>query len=200
MAKLPNRKTTYTSGDVARLLNINPRTARLYLTQGRIKGTRNPVTGTWTVTHQAVSAFLEERGVEPSAIGFPVKVLIVDDEPAVLKSIEAILGSSMWNFVFETSTDGYEALIRLGQRAPDLIILDSRMPNVDGKQVLQAIRNQRNVARTKILIVTAHPEDVDELLRVGAHDALLKPFEPQQLIEKVTSLLPHSKLAKARIS
>jgi CheY-like chemotaxis protein len=200
MPKLPNKTTTYTSGDVARLLKINPRTARLYLTQGRIKGTQNPVTGTWTVSHQAVSAFLEEQGVAAATIGFPVKVLIVDDEPAVLKSVETILNASIWNFSIETSTDGYEALISLGLRAPDLIILDSRMPNLDGKQVLQAIRNQRNMARTKVLVVTAHPEDVDELLRSGAHDALLKPFEPEQLIERAVALLPSSKLSKARIS
>ena len=192
MAKPPLKKT-YTSGEVARLLGINPRTARLYLTQGRIRGQQNPVTGTWAVDHQALMDFLREKQIAPSEIEFPVKVLIVDDDEAVIRSIGDTLRRSRWNFDIDQCTDGYQALIRVGVNPPDVILLDSRMPNMDGRQVLKALRAEMKNTSTKVLAITGFEEDLDELLGLGADAALAKPFDPDVLTERVVSLIPRTK-------
>ena len=190
-------KNTYSAREIARLLDISPRTARHYLATGRIKGNQNPFTGTWTVRHDAITAFLEQSSVAPSMIGFPIHVLVVDDEPAVVLSIERILGQSGLDFRVDSCPDGYVALIKMGAQTPDIVLLDSRMPHMNGKQVVQAIRSQASNATLKILVVTSYPEDAEELVNLGANDAVIKPFEHTVLLEKVLSLLPRSKLANA---
>ena len=197
VAKKDVPKTTYSAREVARLLDISPRTALHYLTAGRIEGTQNPFTGTWTVRREALTAFLEKSRVAPATIGFPIHVLVIDDEPAIARSVEQILGQSGMEFRVDSCPDGYVGLIQLGSQTPDVILLDSRMPYMNGKQVIQAIRSQTRYAALKILIITSYTEDIEELVNLGANDALIKPFDRAVLLEKVLSLLPSSKLANA---
>jgi two-component system phosphate regulon response regulator PhoB/two-component system alkaline phosphatase synthesis response regulator PhoP len=119
------------------------------------------------------------------------KILIVDDEPSVVNFILGILGKQFPDFKFSSAFNGYEAGFQAAILKPDLIILDIRMPGMDGFEVCRKIRTSPETMWIKILAITAFPEDqrVERILACGANDALIKPFGADDLIPKVLSLI-----------
>ena len=88
--------------------------------------------------------------------------------------------------------DGYEALLKTGTLLPDLLIIDIRMPKIDGLEVCRRIRETTTIKPSpKILAITAHSEayDRDTVLASGADDYLLKPIEIQTLQEHIEKLI-----------
>lgn len=114
-------------------------------------------------------------------------ILIVDDRPEGLLTLEAVLGSENYNLVRANS--GREALTRLAEQDFALIILDVQMPELDGFQTATLIKNQPKLHSIPIIFVTAISKDerfVDLGYNVGAVDYLFKPFEPRILQAKVS--------------
>lgn len=179
------------------MLDISPRTVNKYLASGRIAGTRNPISGTWSIPDEALHSFLIGQGLDPSAFRVPISVLLVDDDAAVLRAMTAMLERSEYDFVVDTCPDGYQALIRLGGGIPDVVVLDSRMPNVNGHQVLRAIRSEERSAKAKVLVCSAFPGDLSELVAIGANDSLKKPFDPDDFVRKILALLPERRVQQA---
>ena len=103
-------------------------------------------------------------------------VLIVDDDPSVRKVLEKVI--TMGGLEAVTAASGEKALELLGQRRVDLIILDVMMGGMDGFEVVQELRRQKN--DTPIMILSARNEDYDTLygLDIGADDYITKPFNP----------------------
>ena len=114
-------------------------------------------------------------------------VLIVDDDPKLLKMLERTLTYESLNVL--KATNGLEALPLITQTPPDLIILDWMMPKMDGIAFMQRIRDLGN--QTLVLMLTAR-DAIDnrvEGLRSGADDYLVKPFAPSELVARVHALL-----------
>jgi two-component system response regulator MprA len=112
---------------------------------------------------------------------------VVDDEPAVREALKRAL--SVEGYQVDLASDGNDALDRLGQISPDLIVLDILMPGIDGLEVCRLLRRIGN--RTPILILTARDavEDRVEGLDAGADDYLVKPFALEELLARVRALL-----------
>ena len=88
--------------------------------------------------------------------------------------------------------DGYEALITAGSFNPDLVILDIRMPKVDGLEVCKRLRENKNInSKIKILAITGYSEayDRETVLESGANEYLLKPLDMDVLLENVEKLM-----------
>ena len=121
-------------------------------------------------------------------------VLIVDDDPSVRKVLEKVI--TMGGLEAVTAASGEKALELLGQRRVDLIILDVMMGGMDGFEVVQELRRQKN--DTPIMILSARNEDYDTLygLDIGADDYITKPFNPVLLGAKVKALLRRSKTSQ----
>ena len=114
-------------------------------------------------------------------------VLIVDDDPKLLKMLERTLTYESLNVL--KATNGLEALPLITQTPPDLIILDWMMPKMDGIAFMQRIRDLGN--QTLVLMLTAR-DAIDnrvEGLKSGADDYLVKPFAPSELVARVHALL-----------
>lgn len=109
-------------------------------------------------------------------------VLVVDDEPRVLKIITTILDRSDLDVIVDTAEDGYKALLRIGQSVPDLLILDTHMPKMDGKTLLRTLKQDDRTKNIKILVATGFPDDVEEMIRLGADQVILKPFKASELL------------------
>ena len=115
------------------------------------------------------------------------KVLVVDDDERLLKMLQRTLSYEGFDVI--TAGDGLEALARLGELPPDVIILDWMMPRLDGVGVLEVLNMEHN--QTPVLMLTARDavQYRVEGLERGADDYLVKPFEPIELIARVRALL-----------
>ena len=128
--------------------------------------------------------------VDPiSTVDKNVTVLAVDDVPDNLFIIESILGVEE-NYRIDCVSDGQSALEYLSQRQPDLILLDIMMPDMDGYEVTKLIRQNKSLPYIPILLVTAHDQSsLSAGLDSGADDFIRKPFDIDELMARVRSLL-----------
>ena len=113
------------------------------------------------------------------------KILVVDDEPQIVKALKAYLENASYKVV--TAADGKAALTAFSREKPDFVILDLNLPGMDGLDVCKAIRHDSNVP---ILMLTARVEETDKLLglELGADDYVLKPFSPREVVARVRTI------------
>ena len=119
------------------------------------------------------------------------KVLIVEDEPALLDTLEYSL--SRQGYQVCTATDGPTAVEVARREKPDLIVLDVMLPGLDGFEVCRILRPEMSVP---ILMLTARDDEVDKVvgLEVGADDYMTKPFSMRELLARVKALLRRVRL------
>jgi two-component system response regulator MprA len=117
----------------------------------------------------------------------------VDDDQRLLKMLQRTLAYQGMQVV--TAADGREALERIRDRHPDLIVLDWMMPGLDGLEVIRRLRAQDD--RTLVLMLTARDAIENRVagLQSGADDYLIKPFAPAELVARVHALLRRSQVA-----
>lgn len=181
---------TYTTQEIAKLLNLPVKEARRLLRDGVIKSEQHPLSGNWQVDAADIQEYLDnqnENQTKSQMVGH--RVLIVDDDRRMVNMIQRILTKNIKNVIVESCKDGFEALVHIGKKAPDLLILDNRMPITTGTNVLHAIRKNINTKDVKVLLIVGHPQDFVEMAEIGADDILKKPFSAALLIVKSRQLL-----------
>jgi two-component system response regulator VicR len=126
-----------------------------------------------------------------------VTILVVDDEPNIVEVVSAYLKRELFNVV--TAFDGDQALKRVAENHPDLIVLDVMLPRIDG---LEVVRRVRATSNTPIIMLTARGEETDKLvgLGIGADDYLTKPFSPRELVARIKAVLRRSQAIGATAS
>jgi DNA-binding response OmpR family regulator len=114
------------------------------------------------------------------------KILVVDDEPQIMKVLRAYLEKE--GYLVVSALDGREAIDIFNRENPTFIILDLNLPGLDGLEVCREIRRTSTVP---ILMLTARVEEVDKLigLELGADDYVVKPFSPREVIARVKTIL-----------
>ncbi|MBD2507757.1 hybrid sensor histidine kinase/response regulator [Nostoc muscorum FACHB-395] len=116
------------------------------------------------------------------------RILAVDDTRDNLILVQAILESE--GYEIDLASDGIKALRQVEKSPPDLILLDVMMPGMDGYEVTRRIRNNPAISYIPILLITAfHESSVVEGLDAGADDFIRKPFDTDELLARVRSLL-----------
>ncbi|MGB8713295.1 MAG: response regulator [Onishia taeanensis] len=120
------------------------------------------------------------------------KVLVVDDEPNIVLSLEFLMQQAGFEVV--TAEDGESALTRVAEAPPDLVLLDISLPGISGFDVLERLRANPTLTRLPIIMLTAHGREVEREkgLALGADDYITKPFSTQALVDKVKTLLDES--------
>ena len=115
------------------------------------------------------------------------KVLIVDDEPNIIMSLEFLMKKSGYEVFI--ARNGAEAIKATDQHRPDIVILDIMMPHVDGYEVCQYIK-QQTASATKVIFLTAKGKesDIAKGYEVGADFYMTKPFSTKRLVNKVNEL------------
>ena len=114
------------------------------------------------------------------------RILVVDDEPRMTRFIRMNL--DLEGFSVHEAYDGKEALDRVREVLPDLVILDVMMPKLDGFQTLQMMRE---VSSVPVIMLTARASEDDRVrgLELGADDYITKPFSPRELVSRVRAVL-----------
>jgi len=185
----------FTTGDISRYCHTTVMQVNRWIKSGKLRGFRNPG-GQHRITREEFRRFLERNGM-PIVDDFfnersRKKILVADDDSSVVAAISYLLKAQPDGYEVEVAGDGYEALIKAGDFKPDLMILDIRMPKVDGLEVCRRLRKSKDITRgIKILAITGHSEayDRDMVLENGANEYLLKPFEKKSLLDHVERLI-----------
>jgi DNA-binding NarL/FixJ family response regulator len=127
-------------------------------------------------------------------------LLIVDDEPNLLRAVAACLRGE--GYEVDTARSGEEALVHIAQRLPDLIVSDIRMPRMDGYALARQLRNNPRTHLIPIVFLTAKDESSDRIagIRSGVDAYLTKPFEPDELVAVIGNILTRVERTHAEIA
>jgi DNA-binding response OmpR family regulator len=119
----------------------------------------------------------------------PQRILIVDDEPNIVASLEFLLGRG--GYEVRVARNGEEALAEADRFDPQLVLLDVMMPKLNGYEVCQRLRQGPTGARVKIVMLTSRGRDVDmkKGTALGADLFMTKPFSTKELVARVKELL-----------
>lgn len=117
------------------------------------------------------------------------KILIVDDEPNILMSLEFLMRKE--GYEVYVARDGAEALDIIDKELPEIVILDIMMPNVDGYEVCQEIKHSPDKKHIQVIFLSAKSkkEDIEKGLEMGANLYLTKPFSTRNLVKEVKKLV-----------
>jgi signal transduction histidine kinase len=118
------------------------------------------------------------------------RVLVVDDDAAVRKLIVQLL-TKLGRYQVEEAVSGVDGLLRIGTTTPDLLILDLKMPGMNGLEVCRAVRRNDQLTKMKVLITTGHPHhpDLSEIRAMGYTDCYTKPIRVHQFAEMVETMM-----------
>jgi DNA-binding response OmpR family regulator len=124
-------------------------------------------------------------------------ILVVDDEPHIIELASLYLKQDGFRVI--SAADGVEALQRIAQEQPALVVLDLMLPRLDGWEVCKRVRAESDLP---ILMLTARDDDIDKIvgLELGADDYLTKPFNPRELVARVKAILRRTEPRRAATS
>ena len=115
-----------------------------------------------------------------------IKILIVDDSAIILKAITDLLSS---DYEISTAQSGFSAIRTLVLDKPDLILLDYEMPVCDGRQVLEMIRSEKEIADTPVIFLTGRSdkESIQKVLSLKPAGYLIKTLKPDEIKKNIDS-------------
>jgi len=178
---------------VARFCHVSHAAVCNWVKLGKLKAYRTPG-GQYRIEPHVLVEFMKRHGMpiaeELEARSVP-RIVVVDDEPQLVQLAVRALGPGGMGYDVESARDGYTAGRLVHSLRPDLVLLDIRMPGIDGFAVCENIKSDPATRHAKILIVSAYAteENVRKLKALGAEDFLEKPFELSALRQKVQELI-----------
>lgn len=177
---------------IAEMLHVDPGSVANWIDQKLLKAYRTPG-GHRRVLSEDLVRFLREHNMPiPPELNFrPVHVLIVDDEPAITKLIARAVKTALPEVEVVEANDGFRAGALVSTLRPEVVILDLRMPGMDGFDVCKLIKGQEETRHAHVLAITAYPSQDSEknILACGARICLTKPLDMEALISEVKGLL-----------
>jgi excisionase family DNA binding protein len=177
-------KQSFSTSEVAAYCHVTADTIRKWAEAGRIRVFKTPG-GHRRIRREDLLRFLRENGIpiHQDLDNSGVKILIVDDEKAVLSVIRRFLEVSQTPFQIEVAMDGYDAGHQVAAFRPDVVFLDLRLPGVDGFELCRRIKADPQHVGTRIIAMTGYyePETAQRVVELGALMCLQKPFTPDDL-------------------
>ena len=184
-----------TTNDVARYCGVSIVHVNRWIKKGRLKAYHYP-RGRYKITKEDFKDFLSNNNIPIIESFFERKerrkILIGEDNPEFAQGLRDLLQGEYPEFEIEVVNDGYEVLLKMGEFRPDLLILDIRMPRVDGLEVCRRLKDDSSAfTNTKILAMTAHYATYSslEVLNSGADGYLIKPFKTDELLRNIDELI-----------
>jgi len=184
-------KTVFTTGEAAKICKVSQQTIIRCFDSGQLRGFRVPGSRFRRIPREALYRFMKENNIPTDALeSGRRRVLIVDDDPAVVDLISDVLANDS-RFETKVVNNGFAAGMQAKEYHPDLIILDVMLPDINGQAVCELIRQDPTLADIKIICISGMVEEdrIAELKAAGADDFLHKPLDIDELIRRVSRLL-----------
>ena len=184
-------KSVYTTGEVAQICKVSQQTVIRCFDSGRLKGFRVPGSRFRRIPRDSLVTFMKENEIPLDHLASGRKrVLVVDDDQAIVDMFTELLERD-GRFEVRTACTGYDAGMATQQFHPDVMLLDFKLPDVNGNIVCRTIRSQPEFEHMKIIIISgvADPDEIEDLKAAGADDFIRKPFEIEHVISRMGEML-----------
>lgn len=190
------KKSVYTTFDISRLCDVNITTVTNWINEGKLLAFKTPG-GHRRVSHDDLIKFLTQYHMPiPSELAQGRKIfMVVDDEQDLCQIIKNNIQAEWSDVTIEIATDGFEAGRKIAELVPDLVLLDLKLPGIDGFEICKNIRKDEKLKEIKIIAMSGIDvkESKDKILAAGADDFLEKPFTFELLKKKIEKFFPLSK-------
>jgi excisionase family DNA binding protein len=184
-------KTVFTTGEAAKVCKVSQQTIIRCFDNGQLKGFRVPGSRFRRIPREALYKFMRDNGIPTDALeSGKRKVLVVDDDVELVELIQRVLVDD-GRFEVRTVNNGFDAGMMVKEYRPDLIVLDVMLPDINGKEVCQRVRSDANMEEVRILCISGMIEEdkIADLKLAGADDFLHKPFDLEELIDRMCAQL-----------
>ncbi|MGM0568882.1 MAG: response regulator [Elusimicrobiota bacterium] len=173
------RKKIYSTYDIAQMFNVDITTVQNWVKDGKLGAYRTPG-GHRRITLKELRAFASRFSMP--AAGFKsekISILIADNEEQVRSTVRKIINKSYPNSKIYDAPEGFSAGKILASEDIDLLVLDIRMPRMDGFEVMGEIKKDSVLGSPAIIVITGYPEKglEEKVKALGAEELLIKPFE-----------------------
>ena len=177
-------KQSFSTSEVARYCHVTADTIRKWAEAGRIRVFKTPG-GHRRIRREDLIRFLRENNIpiHEDLDNSGVKILVVDDEKAVISVVRRFLERAQTPFQIEIAMDGYDAGHLVATFKPDVVFLDLRLPGIDGFEVCRRIKSNPEHSATKVIAMTGYYDGdvVQRVVELGALMCMQKPFTPDDL-------------------
>ena len=188
---MPSAKKYLSPKQVAQMLMVSTETIRLWAEKGALKATTT-IGGHRRFKVDDIHSFAKENDIELVAVGnddSPLKILIVDDEESYAQMLKELLVNELVDVQIKVSLNGFDVATQLLSFMPDIILLDIKMPHLNGFQVCKSIKaGQGNpYADVRVIAISgnASAQEKKQIIKLGAEACFDKPIKTSALLKTI---------------
>ena len=184
-------KTVFTTGEAAKICKVSQQTIIRCFDSGQLKGFRVPGSRFRRIPRNELYVFMRDNGIPTDALeSGKQKILIVDDDVELVELIVDVLERD-GRFEVRSVNNGFDAGMMVKEYHPSLLVLDVMLPDINGKEVCQRVRNDSTMDDVRIICISGMVEEdkIEDLKAAGANEFMHKPFEVEALIDRMCQLL-----------
>lgn len=186
-------RTIFTTGQVAKICKVAPRTVSKWFDSGRLRGYRIPGSQDRRIPREHLIRFLKEHGMplgelEDEAMG---KILLVGADAQIRGSLEEFMGAE--DFKLESAVSGFEAGIQAESLHPDCVVVDFGMGRNDAIMIAQNLRRNNEYAETVLVGLLTDEDNASGFDRTLFNETFRKPFDAALLAERIRTLIGRKK-------
>ena len=184
---MPKQKDILTTGEVAKICNVAPRTVSKWFDSGQLRGYRIPGSKDRRIPMSALLKFMKQHQIPIDGLqSGKTRVLIVDDESEILEVLEKVLVDQAGYEVVAAHT-GFAAGVECEKFRPHVMFVDMHLADIKGEAVLKQVRSNSDLESTKVIAMSGKLTDgqAHHLINNGFDGYLKKPFHVRQVIEAV---------------
>ena len=188
------KKNTYSTGYVAKLLGVTNKTIVKWIRERGLKAFQLPGGEHFRIRKEELIKFLKANNVpvpkEISPRTGKSRVLVIDDDKNMVSAIKRILIND-GSFEVDAAYDGFDGGLKINTFKPDLVLLDIKMPGIDGLEVLKRIKENPETKHIRVIIVSAYLDDDigQKVKELGGDGVIDKPFKKEELLKKIKKLM-----------
>ena len=187
-------KKVFTTGQVAKICKVAPRTVSKWFDSGRLRGYRIPGSQDRRIPREHLIRFLKEHGMplgdlEDEVVG---KVLAVGTDDGLLETLRQELGQG-GSFRIEAAASGFEAGIQAESFHPDCVLVDFSMGRTEAVQICQNLRRNTEYQETVLIALLPDEDNTNGFDRSSINELFKRPFDPALLAERIRTLVSRKK-------
>ncbi len=191
MADTFAEKSVFTTGEVAQICSISQQTVIRCFDSGRLKGFRVPGSKFRRIPKQNLVEFMNANNIPLDKLETSSKrVLIIDDDHAIVDMLSDLLQRE-GRYDIKVGHTGFDAGLLTREFMPDVILLDFKLPDIDGTSVCRSIRSNPQLNHIRIIMISgvADPNEIDMLRAAGADAFIKKPFSVDEVLSRIGEMI-----------